>query len=172
MLSELKERGVEYVIRPATRDDYDELSLAFTEVELLHRTALPHVFRAPDDPELNREHFAAVLVDEDAAWLVAEHAGAIIGFVKLRIMHALDRPVFVPRSYAEVDSLAVRAQYRRAGIGRALMERAERWAAERGLNEVQLNVWEFNQGAIAFYEELGYVTERRQMRRVISNGNS
>jgi len=104
--------------------------------------------------------------------LVAEHADAIIGFVKLRIMHALDRPIFVPRSYAEVDSLAVRAQYRRAGVGRALMERAERWAADHGLNEVELNVWEFNQGAIAFYEELGYVTERRQMRRVISNGNS
>ena len=52
------------------------------------------------------------------------------------------------------------------------MATAERWAAERGLHEIELSVWEFNQGAIAFYTELGYVTERRKMRRVISDANS
>jgi ribosomal protein S18 acetylase RimI-like enzyme len=52
------------------------------------------------------------------------------------------------------------------------MAAAERWAAERGLSEIELSVWEFNQSALAFYQELGYVTERRKMRRVLNNGNS
>jgi ribosomal protein S18 acetylase RimI-like enzyme len=52
------------------------------------------------------------------------------------------------------------------------MAHAQRWATERGLREIELNVWEFNQSAIAFYEALGYVTERRKMRRIISDVNS
>jgi GNAT superfamily N-acetyltransferase len=57
------------------------------------------------------------------------------------------------------------------GIGQALLRRAERWAAERGASELELTVWEFNQDAIAFYEKLGYVTERRTMWKTISDAN-
>jgi ribosomal protein S18 acetylase RimI-like enzyme len=47
------------------------------------------------------------------------------------------------------------------------MERAEQWAMERGLGEIELNVWEANQSAIGFYEGLGYEATRRRMRRII-----
>jgi ribosomal protein S18 acetylase RimI-like enzyme len=163
---------MDYIIRSATRDDYDGVGAVFAEVEQLHRMALPYIFRAPAGPALNREYFESMVADQDAAWLLAEHDGEIIGFVKVQVLQAPDRPILLPRRYAQVDNLAVRADYRRSGVGRALMERAERWAAERGLREVELNVWEFNQGAIAFYEQLGYVAERRTMRRIISDANS
>ena len=71
----------------------------------------------------------------------------------------------VPRDFVEVDALAVRADQQRAGIGQALMAAAEGWAREREIDDMQLNVWEFNAGALAFYEQLGYVVERRIMRR-------
>jgi ribosomal protein S18 acetylase RimI-like enzyme len=161
-----------FSIRPATPADYDAVGAVYAEVERLHRDAAPHVFRAPDGPALNPEYFESMLADADAVWLVAEHHGEIWGFVTAQIVYAPDRPILVPRRYAEVDNLAVLRQHRRAGIGRALMERAHAWAAERGIHEVELNVYEFNQDAIAFYEELGYVTERRKMRRIISDANS
>jgi ribosomal protein S18 acetylase RimI-like enzyme len=159
-------------IRRATSEDYDAVAVAFAELELFHQSALPGIFRRPIGPALSRELFESMLADVDAAWLVAQRPGEIIGFVSVRVVQAADRPILVPRSYAEVDSLAVREPYRRFGIGRALMAHAQRWATERGLREIELNVWEFNQSAIAFYEALGYVTERRKMRRIISDVNS
>jgi ribosomal protein S18 acetylase RimI-like enzyme len=161
-----------YVIRPATIDDYAGVALVFDEIDRQHCEALPHIFRAVDGPALDRGYFEATLADAEAAWLAAERDGEIIGFVTVRAGQAPDRPFLVPRRYAHVENLVVRASDRHGGIGRALMVAAERWAAERGLREIQLNVWEFNRGAITFYEELGYVAERRTMRRIIDNGNS
>lgn len=163
---------MDFVIRPATIDDYAGVAIVFDEIDELHRQALPHVFRAVDGPALERAYFEAALADPEAAWLVAEQEDGVVGIVHVRAMQAPDRPFLVPRRYAHVENLAVRVDHQRAGIGRALMAAAERWAAERGLREVDLNVWEFNQSAIAFYEELGYVAERRTMRRVIDNDNS
>ena len=77
--------------------------------------------------------------------------------------------MLVSRSFVEVGSLAVRADHQHAGIGRALMERVADWTAARGLDQIELNVWEFNGDAIGFYEALGYVAERPTMRRIISN---
>jgi ribosomal protein S18 acetylase RimI-like enzyme len=159
-------------IRTATLDDYAGVARVFDEIDLLHRRALPHVFRASAGRALELAHFEAVLADLEMDWIVAERAGEIVGFVSVRVLHAADRPLLVPRDFVEVDSLAVRADHQRAGVGRALMAAAEGWAAERGIIEIELSVWEFNQGALAFYEQLGYVTERRKMRRVLNDGNS
>jgi diamine N-acetyltransferase len=163
---------MEFIIRPATIDDYLGIAVVFDEIHELHRHALPHMFHAVEGRALDRAYFETALPDPEADWLLAERAGEILGFANVRILHAPDRAMLVPRRFAEVGSLAVRADHQHAGIGRALMQAAERWAAGQGINEIQLNVWEFNRGAIAFYERLGYVAERRTMRRTIDNVNS
>ncbi|MFQ6077792.1 MAG: GNAT family N-acetyltransferase [Thermodesulfobacteriota bacterium] len=61
------------------------------------------------------------------------------------------------------DNLAVKQNFRRSGVGRSLIKRAHQWAVDKGLAQVELNVWEFNEGAIAFYEKLGYKTMSRKM---------
>jgi GNAT superfamily N-acetyltransferase len=43
------------------------------------------------------------------------------------------------------------------------MEAAEAWAREHGATRLVLNVWEFNAGALRFYETLGYSAFSRNM---------
>ena len=69
-----------------------------------------------------------------------------------------------------VHTIAVSGPWRRAGVGRCLMEAAQAWAEEGGAAEAELNVWEFNQGAIAFYEAMGYKSTRRRMWRRLGSG--
>ncbi len=71
----------------------------------------------------------------------------------------------MPRRRAFVDSLAVGQEFRRHGIGRALMDQAHAWAIAKGAADVELNVYEFNQPALAFYQALGYETSTRRMVR-------
>jgi GNAT superfamily N-acetyltransferase len=59
--------------------------------------------------------------------------------------------------------LGVAESQRGQGIGRALMEHTHEWARGQGIHEVELTVWEFNQGAMAFYSELGYTPIVRRL---------
>jgi ribosomal protein S18 acetylase RimI-like enzyme len=58
-----------------------------------------------------------------------------------------------------VNYLAVAADARRAGVGRALMAEAERVLADLGCPKVNLQIRGTNAAAIGFYEALGYTPD-------------
>ncbi len=152
-------------IRGATAQDYEALCEIIEEVDTLHRQALPHIFQASGGPVRERVYILGLLADEDHGLFVAEVEGQVAGFLHVTVRDAPPIPILVPRRVAVVDNIAVKAAYRRAGLGRALMSRAEQWAQARGAAEVELNVYEFNGAAIAFYESLGYEAFSRRMGR-------
>ena len=57
---------------------------------------------------------------------------------------------------AHLDLLAVAPQYRRAGVGRQLLEWLEKCAVVGGVFSVTLEVRAANEGARAFYQRMGY----------------
>ncbi|NSL54266.1 GNAT family N-acetyltransferase [Uliginosibacterium sp. IMCC34675] len=59
-------------------------------------------------------------------------------------------------TYGRIGSVGVAAEHRGKGVGRALVALAEAWAARRGAADMRLQVWSFNERAMALYEELGY----------------
>jgi ribosomal-protein-alanine N-acetyltransferase len=88
----------------------------------------------------------------DAITLVAEKvAGGIAGFV---IVH-VERAAAGLRGY--VVTLDVTEEHRREGLAGRLMREAEARVAEAGAGRMELHVFTGNEGAIRFYERLGYV---------------
>jgi ribosomal-protein-alanine N-acetyltransferase len=57
---------------------------------------------------------------------------------------------------AHLDLLAVAPPYRRAGVGRQLLEWLEKCAVVAGIFDVALEVRAANEGARAFYQRMGY----------------
>lgn len=55
-----------------------------------------------------------------------------------------------------ISSIAVHPAFRRAGLGRALVERAERYAQEQHRDRVSLDVLAHNDAALTLYRSLGY----------------
>jgi ribosomal protein S18 acetylase RimI-like enzyme len=152
------------IIRKATARDYDGLCAIIAEGDKLHRDNLPWMFQEPDGPVRDRDFILDSIADEAVGLFVAEIEGQLVGFVHIIVREALDIPIFVPRRYAVVDNLAVRKEFRQTGIGRALMNEAHDWAVAKGADTVELNVYEFNESAIAFYRRLGYQSLSRKMR--------
>jgi ribosomal protein S18 acetylase RimI-like enzyme len=151
--------------REATINDYEGLCELFAEVDTLHREALPHIYRQPDGPARPREFIHGIISDENAALLVAERDHVLVGVIKVQVADTPDIPVYVPRRYAAIDTLVVKKESRRAGVGRALLEAAEQWARNKGAATAELTVMEFNEGAISFYEHFGYKAASRKMRK-------
>jgi GNAT superfamily N-acetyltransferase len=62
---------------------------------------------------------------------------------------------FLGRPSLWLEDLFVRPEYRRAGIGRALLMRLAALAVERGCGRFEWSVLDWNASAIRFYEGLG-----------------
>lgn len=108
-----------------------------------------------------RDSIAAV--GRDAAIFVADDDGRVCGVVSVST-----RTHFTGQVDAYVGELVVSAPYERRGIGRALMERAERWARDRGLEHLTIETGAANLAAREFYGRLGYVEEDVRLTRELN----
>ena len=159
---------MEVSIRKATAEDYNALCELFDEVDALHRGNLPHIFQKPNGPVREHDYYWGLITDENVGLFVAEVGEKLVGFVHSVIRDAPAIPVFVPRRYAIVDSIGVKSEFQNHGIGRMLMDTVHEWAIAKGATAIELNVYEFNKTAIAFYQRLGYETRSRKMGRTLN----
>jgi ribosomal protein S18 acetylase RimI-like enzyme len=153
------------VLRAARSEDYEAVCALYTQLESLHAQALPHYFRPLQGPTRSRAWFAALLTNEHAAMFVGEDQQALIGLVNCSVRTTPDVPVVAPRRFVHIEDLVVSESARHQGVGQLLTEHVHRWADKQGIKEVELDVWEFPTSALGFYEQLGYQTIRRHMRR-------
>ena len=58
--------------------------------------------------------------------------------------------------YAHIFLLYVKPNYRRQGVGKALMHYVESWACSRGDRQIGLQVFQSNTPALNLYHQLGY----------------
>jgi GNAT superfamily N-acetyltransferase len=87
---------------------------------------------------------------------VAELADIVVGLVMILLrvpFEALDEP---PGAYALVAELVVRAGFRGQGIGRALLQAAERHAHKTGARELRISVLSTNHPARQLYIDEGF----------------
>jgi GNAT superfamily N-acetyltransferase len=134
----LRVRPVQLGDAPAIARLAGELGYPSTEEEVRARLAI----LLPDE-----RCFAAVAAvgAEPCGWIAAEHR---------RSLDADER--------AEITGLVVGAGARRAGVGRALVAEAERWAAGRGLALVTVRSNAARLESHPFYESLGYARTKTQ----------
>lgn len=122
---------------------------------------LVRAFPTPTPPD--RAAFAAALsaklADDDSCLAVAEHDGALVGYVA-----GYCHPTFYASGYtAWVDEVFVNAAFRKRGVGRQLMEAFEAWAASRECTLVSLAT----RAAGPFYERLGYAAAAEYFKKYL-----
>lgn len=98
--------------------------------------------------------FAHRLSEAGRVFYLAELRSGLLGFAEVLRNHAASP---VPGcSGSELVRLYVQPQAQGAGIGRALLQCAERCAAEAGTAGVWLSAWEHNTRALEFYKRQHY----------------
>ena len=95
-------------------------------------------------------HFEHMLAESTI--LVAEIEGQMIGYVQFG-----QNPQPSPdEGRWELRRLYVRSEFQSQGIGTRLMAAALAFPGMREAKQISLDVWEYNQGAIRFYERFGF----------------
>lgn len=92
----------------------------------------------------------------DGALLVAEVGGQVAGMINIWARIRPDSPDEHPSPYAYVSDLVVLPGFRRAGLGRRLLEAAEEYARRRGTRRLRIGVLPGNEPARGLYRSFGF----------------
>ena len=126
-------------LRPAAPDDVDRIASLFTDEGY------------PSGPSDIVERLARFASPESRV-IVADHGGEVLGFIAL---HAIPRFEHSDR-ILRIMALVVDPGVRERGVGRLLMEEAERVGVELGAAWSEVTAGHHRPDARRLYEELGY----------------
>lgn len=153
----------EITYREAVSADYEALDALFYDLLEQHAESVPEVYFLHERPAYSREYVNQLILGLDSGILVAEAQQEVVGLAQLSLHNLTQRGPRAARRYVLVESLIIASHARRLGVGRGLMQAVEAWGHQRQAQHIELTVWEFNQGALDFYHQLGYQTMRRRM---------
>ena len=149
-------------IRFANEGELDRINELRKQVNDIHVEGKPEVFKPGFCEEL-RDYIHEIWKDFEKEIIVADIDGKICGFAIINHINRPENPFMKERDFLDVDEFCVDKDCRRQGIASGLIEFIKDHARERGFNRIELNMWEFNRDALAFYEAAGFETYRRYM---------
>lgn len=150
------------VIRTARSEDYEAVNAIIRVAQEEHAEALPDRF-ARLERVVAMGWYRSFADQLNKVILIAEIDELVVGVAMLEMKKSPAYEALVPRIYAYLNELAVSPDFQRRGIGTKLYAASAMWAGERAASSLELNVWEFNERAIAFYSSLGMLTLNRTM---------
>lgn len=153
---------MEIRVRPANKDDAAAVNRLRRMVNDLHVAGRPDIFK-PGFCEALQDHLNLYFESETNRVIVAEAGDQIVGFI---MVDDIDRPESdynLPRRFSHVAEIGVDPAWHRKGVATALTDYLRKDANRRGFAKIELDVWEFNRSALAFYEAAGFRCYRRYL---------
>jgi N-acetylglutamate synthase-like GNAT family acetyltransferase len=133
------------IVRAATEGDVDVIASLAGELGY------------PATPAEMAPRLAALLQSAFDAVLVAEHDGAVIGWIHVAAITLVESA-----PHAEIRGLVVTDAQRGRNVGSALVDAAERWAREQGFTRIRVRSNATRERTHRFYERRGYHVKKAQ----------
>lgn len=151
-------------IRPLTQADYSQALSMLQKLHTLHVNHRPDLFRATEEA-LPVEEFRSYLEGEAVYSVAAEGEDGTLEGVCLaaRRSKPSQDPRWHDRDLVYLEALYVPEEYRRRGVGKALVEAVRVQARRSGVMCVELQVWLMPGGAFDFYRSIGFQPQHCSM---------
>lgn len=157
------------IVRNAKREELESVNKIRKQVNEVHVNGRPDIFR--EDGWQFIEPFIYTRFDEENSGVIVAASGdEIVGFAVVQYIVKPESPVNKARKFSHIEEFGVDENHRRKGIATAIMDFIKEDAKKRGFTRVELDMWEFNDGALAFYESVGLRTFRRCMESYVEDG--
>ena len=147
------------VVRKITIDDAEDICKICSQ-EMGYECAPALVKSKIEKLDLKREAvFVAEVETSKEQEFFHRAESQLVGFI-----HVERYDVLYFESMANILGLAVKKDFQKHGLGKALLLAAENWAQENGIHLMRLNSGINRTDAHGFYEHLGYDSEKEQKR--------
>ena len=140
-------------IRQASVADIPRLIDLLHQVDMVHHRLRPDLFK-PDTTKYDEQELAVLLEDKTKPIFVYDD-GEVLGYTFCQITEVKEDRLLQDRKTLYIDDLCVDEAARGKHIGSALFEFVRDHAKSIGCHAITLNVWEGNDSAIHFYQNMG-----------------
>ncbi|MDV3428843.1 MAG: GNAT family N-acetyltransferase [Bacillota bacterium] len=153
---------MEISIREGNLNDYKEVNELNCQIQDIHVQDRPDIYKKTEIP-LDKDYYSCLLKDENARVILAIEGGHTVGYSIFQIKVTPNRSNLVYRKIIYIDDICIDENYRGKGIGEKLFKFIAEYGKSVGAHSLELSVWEFNKGAIDFYNKMGMSTKNRRM---------
>jgi len=153
-------------VRRAVSNDITGIISLLLQIAALHHEARPDVFKH-GSKKYNEHDLAIIFQDETRPVFVAvDESDNVLGYCFCQVI-GNSHPVMHDHTKLYIDDFCVDENCRKQGVGKKLFAAALEYAKQLNVHAIDLNVWEFNEDAIKFYESFGFTTRSRKMELVL-----
>ena len=150
------------MVRYATRDELERVNELRKIVNEVHCNGRPDIFKGGFCKEL-QEFIYTLWENDNSDVIVVIREGKICGFACVDYVEKPESPYNLARRFYHINEFGVDENYRRQGVATELFDFIKKEATAKNFDKVELDMWEFNDGALKFYESVGFKTFRRFM---------
>jgi ribosomal protein S18 acetylase RimI-like enzyme len=156
----------ELIIREAELNDRNSLNQLFYEELEYHMSLLPDIFKTPEIV-VSEKWLESILNTYDIHLIVSEYKKIIVGAILYKIEKNPEDILLNERKFGYIEEIIVSEPFRGKGIGKKLLDYAINDFQIKNINEIEIDVWEKNKIGLKFYEDQGFITIRRRMKKEI-----
>ncbi len=154
------------IIREGELKDRASLDELFREELEYHKSLMSDIFKIPEIV-VSEKWLESILNDNEIYLVVSEYNEKIVGAILYKIVRNPEDTLLNERIFGYIEEMIVSEAFRGKGIGKKLMDYAIKDFQTKNLKEVEIDVWENNEIGLRFYEQQGFRTIRRRMKKEI-----
>jgi ribosomal protein S18 acetylase RimI-like enzyme len=144
------------LIRKAVEQDAATLGALNADVQDIHASALPWLFKPSGLDTFAPDEVKSLLAQPENLFFIAEVDRIAAGYAYAEIQQRPETPFTHAHGMIYLHHISVKPVYRRRGIGSALMGAVRDAAPNGGITPIVLDIWTFNEEARAFFSSRGF----------------
>ena len=153
------------MVRKATKSDISSIISLLHQVNMVHHEIRPDLFK-PFTTKYDETELEALLQDDSCPIFVYDDGG-LLGHAFCQVTQVQDHKLLEDVKTLYIDDICVDEKARGKHVGKALYEYVIAYARSIGCHNVTLNVWEGNDPAFHFYQNMGMKVQKTGMEVVL-----
>ncbi len=154
-------------IRRAEKKDVGRINELLSQVLEIHAKLRPDLFISGTRKYTNQEIESIIADDHTPVFAAVDDSDTLMGYAFCMIKEPVKSNNMPEFKSLYIDDLCVDEDARGEHIGSSLYGHVCAYAREIGCYNVTLNVWEGNDAARAFYEEMGFKVQKTVMEKIL-----
>ena len=156
-------------IRRAQEHDIDDILRLLVEVNMVHHTIRPDLFKGPVT-KYNAQELAEKLQDDrEPIFVFTDGEDRLLGYIFCQEEVVQESPLRTGIRTLYIDDLCVDERSRGQHVGKALYEYVLDYAKKNGFYNVTLHVWGGNDAALKFYRKMGMSDQYICLEQILSD---
>ena len=136
------------------------------EVQNLHATMHPHIFKRHDEAAIEMA-MRKIVTTGGCKCYIASDGASICGYMITMVRDYPETAFTFSRKSLYIDQIAVMEGFRNKGVGKILLDYALNMAIYSGLRRIELDHWTSNIPAASFFRKHGFTLYREMLMKEI-----